>query len=262
MALFGNIPQGYWQDNEFIMPEVEMPQYALPQQQAAAAPMQPSLISGPAGFQGRDRGGEGRRFTPRTNARNYLAGDDQPYAGGGYSTSLSGQEAGRGIAGLLGLPDQTSAYGITEIPQWAGLASGIFPGGTAATAGLRGLNISNIQDVQGSLDVPEEDQTSMWNVLNPFSDVARGDPRARIADVKTGGRDYGVSFGGLLKKAYDKGGVKADFTTGVTPKEALLRKAYAEKPPKPKRKEERERTPGGAQGRREARSRGYSGRAR
>lgn len=225
MALLDKPQQGYWQGNRFVFPRFDAPtapQYTRPQV-STPQPAPPSVYATAPPYGGGGDGG-GRAYQSPTNAANYIGADGLPYSGGAYSVPYSSQQAGRGISGLLNQPSQTSAYGVTEIPRWANLLAGFFPGGTAAMAGLRGVNLSNIQDVQKSLGL---DESSMLNVLNPFSDVARGASDASLGRDTFGQTTADVTFGGLLNKAYDKGGVKADFTTSLTPSEAMRRKAYS-----------------------------------
>ena len=159
-----------------------------------------------------DGGGDGGRYQPK-------------------SGSGSTQGLGRAIAETFGQPQQTSAYGVTDIHPLASMISALFPGGTMAMGGLQAANMANVRDVQGSLGL---DKSSMWNALNPFSRLARGKSDASLGKTNIGGRDYGVSFGGLIDKPYSKGDVTADFTTSLTPDEALKRVAYSKYPPKPK----------------------------
>jgi hypothetical protein len=153
-----------------------------------------ALSGGASNFnQGPSQGGDGGVQTP--------TGD-----GGNIST----QQFGRSLAELLGQPQQTSAFGVTEISPVASLIAALVPGGSLATGAAKVANLSNIRDVQGSLGL---DQSSMLNVLNPFSKLASGQSNASLGSGTFGNTKAEVTFGGLTSKG----------KTALTPQEALTR---------------------------------------
>ncbi len=106
----------------------------------------------------------------------------------------SGDAGKRGFqpAFASGGPSDTGRYGVTNTTPLS-LMSMLDPTriSTVADLGMRGRNISNTQDVQRSLGLPE---MSGLNALNPFSGLARGSPTASLGKID--GTD--VSFGGMV----------------------------------------------------------------
>jgi hypothetical protein len=130
---------------------------------------------------------------------------------GGRGVVAQGATTGGGsLSNPFAQPQQTSAFGVTEINPIVQLLAGLVPGGSLATGGVRLNNLSNIRDVQGVLGL---DETSLLNAINPFSRLASGASDASLGRGTFGRTNADVTFGGLTE-----GG-----RTALTPKEALDR---------------------------------------
>ncbi len=110
---------------------------------------------------------------------------------------------------------ETSRFGVTPLSTGRSLALTAAPGGTLALGALRGRNILNIQDVQEALGLDEE---SLFNILNPFSGIARGESTASLGRGTFGQTTADVTLGGVTETG----------ATALTPTEARRRVAAAQ----------------------------------